>query len=373
MTAPGEVLRIAFDHQIFVRQSYGGVSRYFCEIARRIARLPRFDVKVVAPLHSNQHLRRSPVATLGMFVPRAAGLSRLQSAVGRAAWPALRGAAAPHVVHQTYYDGHERSRGRPRVVVTVHDMTQERLPQFFGPSDDTTRRKRAAVAAADHVICVSENTRRDLLECFGVAAERTTVIHHGCDAAGLRAAAAAATPSRPFVLHVGPRGGYKNFDRLLEAFASSPALRREFDLVAFGGGAWSARERARVRELGLRAERVRRVTGSDEVLAGLYASASALVLPSLYEGFGIPLVEAMSFGCPVACSAAGSLPEIAADAACYFDPRDAQALREALESVLGSPALQQRLRAAGRARAASFSWEATAAQTAALYARVAGA
>ena len=374
MTRPGaasqEALRVALDDEIFIHQSHGGISRYFCEIARRIARLPGYRVHVLAPLHSNEHLRRSPVSTWGLYLPRARGLSRVQWALGRAAWPLLRGVAAPHVIHRTYYSCRERPSGAARVVVTVHDMAHERLPALF-PGDDTSRRKRAAVAGADHVICVSESTRRDLVECFGVPLERTSVVHLGCDAAGLRDAPQTPSPARPFVLYVGPRAGYKNFDALLQAFAASRGLARDFDLVAFGGSEWSAAEAARVRALALPAESVRRVPGNDATLAALYRQASALALPSLHEGFGIPLVEAMSFGCPVACSDRASLPEIAGEAARYFDPRDPDAIARALEEVLGSTTLRAALREKGLARAAGFSWDRTAARTAEVYARVA--
>ena len=203
-------------------------------------------------------------------------------------------------------------------------------------------------------------------------AERISVIHHGHGSLGLRAAAAPAPPPRPFLLHVGPRLGYKNFDALLEAYAGSPAMVADFDLVAFGGGPWSLAERSRARSLGLDPARLRLASGGDEALARLYATASLLALPSLHEGFGIPVLEAMSFGCPVACSAASALPEVAGEAARYFDPRDPGSIREAIEEVLGSPALRESLRAKGAARAAQFSWERAARATAQVYASVAG-
>ncbi len=124
----------------------------------------------------------------------------------------------------------------------------------------------------------------------------------------------------PYLLYVGSRSGHKNFKGLLDAYSASPWLRKNFFLLCFGGGPFSAAEQAAL-AASASLERVRYLGGSDAVLAACYAHAALFVCPSFYEGFGIPLLEAMSLDCPVACSNSSSLPEVAGDAARLFDPR----------------------------------------------------
>jgi glycosyltransferase involved in cell wall biosynthesis len=168
------------------------------------------------------------------------------------------------------------------------------------------------------------------------------------------------------VLFVGARGGYKNFAGLVESFAAAVSLRRDFEILCFGGGAFSDRESTLLDSLGI-AGVVRHVGGGDEVLSGLLSTARVLVYPSLYEGFGIPLLEAMVAGCPVACSKSASLPEVAGDAAEYFDPSDFGEIQKALETVLGNSARREELIVKGRMRVKEFTWQRCAARTGEIY------
>ena len=162
--------------------------------------------------------------------------------------------------------------------------------------------------------------------------------------------------------------GYKNFSRLLQAFAASERLKNDFSLVCFGGRGLSGAELDEINSLGFARNRIVQVAGDDRVLANLYQYASILVYPSLYEGFGIPPLEAMSFKCPVACSYTSSLPEVAGDAAEYFDPLDTESIRSAIETVVYSTDKSATLIARGLVRLKLFSWEACAQQTKAVYA-----
>jgi glycosyltransferase involved in cell wall biosynthesis len=141
-------------------------------------------------------------------------------------------------------------------------------------------------------------------------------------------------------------------------------------LVCFGDAPFSAREQGLMRALGIARERIVHAMGGDGQLARHYRHAALFVYPSRYEGFGMPPLEAMSHDCPVVCSDAASLPEVVGDAAQAFAAGDAEALRAAMEAVLGSPELAARLRQKGRQRISEFSWEACARQTRAVYASV---
>jgi glycosyltransferase involved in cell wall biosynthesis len=172
---------------------------------------------------------------------------------------------------------------------------------------------------------------------------------------------------KPFFLHVGMRGAYKNFGNLLSAYASSPMLRRDFDLIAFGSNGFTQRENESIQDLGLTSLQVRHLSGDDALLGHLYREAVAFIYPSLYEGFGIPPLEAMGFGCPVLCGKTSSIPEVVGDAGLYFDPNRVEAIADAMERVALSAELRLDLVARGNERVRQFSWERCAAETLDVY------
>jgi glycosyltransferase involved in cell wall biosynthesis len=176
--------------------------------------------------------------------------------------------------------------------------------------------------------------------------------------------------TRPYLLYVGHRAGYKNFRLAVEAYAASPALREAFDFVTFGGFAMADAELEWIARLGLRADSVVRIAGSDLELARAYRHARMFVYPSRYEGFGIPPLEAMSSGCPVACSDNSSIPEVVGDAAVLFDAADGDSIRDAMERVGFDESLRARLIEAGHARVRQFSWDQCVAATMAVYRRM---
>jgi len=159
---------------------------------------------------------------------------------------------------------------------------------------------------------------------------------------------------------------------LLRAFASSKLLRNEFSIICFGGGKASAREKALLNTLDLPSDCVKYIDGNDPVLAGLYASAKMFVYPSLYEGFGIPPLEAMAFGCPVVCSNTSSIPEVVGDAAHLFDPANTSDLQAAMEAVVCSSAYAARLKSKGYERIKLFSWKKCADDTLGVYEKLLG-
>jgi glycosyltransferase involved in cell wall biosynthesis len=350
-------VQLVFDHQVFSFQQHGGVSRYFCEVAERLAGYDGCDVTVLAPMYVNAYLARLPPSMVaGRHVPPIRYSKRLRVLLNGALARGWLAGARPDVVHETYFSRFPVAPRRAACVVTVFDMIHERFPQYFSPRDTTSARKAAAVRRADRVICISENTRRDLLEHVRVDPAIVSVVHlAGAPVPALR-------PTRPVVdgpdvLYVGPRGAYKNFEGLLRAFAGSPGLRTGVRVVAFGGGPLSAAERALARTLGLDEGAVVQISGDDAALDAAYTFAAAFVYPSRYEGFGIPPLEAMARGCPVVCGANSSLPEVVGDAAELCDAEDPASIAAAIERVVGSPAHADELRARGRSRATQFTWD----------------
>jgi glycosyltransferase involved in cell wall biosynthesis len=262
-------------------------------------------------------------------------------------------------------------------VVSFMDLSFLRYPRAFprGNRVYLTLMARAAVRRADRLLAISEHTRQDLIDLLGAAPERVTVTYCGVDAAfrPLDAEAVQAYRARrglpdEFILYLGTLEPRKNVPRLLEAYAR---LRRRGPvppLVLAGGRGWGyAAIDARVAALDL-GDSVRflgYVPAAELPLC--YNAASVFVYPSLYEGFGLPPLEALACGTPVVASRAASLPEALGEAALLVEPRDVGALADALEAALTDAALRDRLRAAGPAQARRFSWRQMAEQTVAAY------
>lgn len=368
-------MKISYDYKIFYLQQYGGISRYFYEVASNIAQNTENKVRIVAPLYINSYLCDVPesLEIIGRRVRRLPHTGQVCMAINYLFSKPILAASNPDIVHETYYSSRRLAPNRAKIVLTVYDMIHEKHPELFPKNDSTSRRKLSAIKRADHIICISENTRKDLIELFGVSQEKTTTIHLGFSLSHCGPEIDFSPPTeRPYILYVGARNCHKNFDGLLSAFGKSTLLQRNSAIIAFGGGDFSAHERSRMNELGAGDNNIFHMSGSDSILSQLYRNATVFVYPSLYEGFGIPPLEAMGFDCPVACSNASSMPEVVGDAALYFDPCNSESLKDAMETLFESPSQRKELIERGRLRLRQFSWEKCASETLAVYRNVIG-
>ncbi len=368
------MLNICYDYQIFAYQRVGGISRYFARLIESLSRLDESArARVVAPIHQNQYLKFLPGDLVRGFGLRAypPGTSKLIWSLNEHVSRNVVRNWMPDILHRTYYATTVPAFQPKATVVTVFDMIHELFSEEFAQSDTTIEQKRIAVEKADHVICISENTRNDLISILNTAPDRVTRVYLGFDnLAPFGKTASQERMGRPFLLYVGARGGYKNFEGLLRAVTISKNLVRDFDLVAFGGGHFSAAEIDTIKRLGFRAGQVRQMSGGDDLLAVHYDQACAFVYPSLYEGFGLPPLEAMAHKCPVISSNTSSLPEVISNAAEFFDPRDVEQMAEAIERVVYSEERTGELVEAGTRRVKEFSWERCARETLAVYERL---
>jgi alpha-1,3-rhamnosyl/mannosyltransferase len=265
---------------------------------------------------------------------------------------------------------------RPRLTATIHDMTCWLMPELHAAANLHADRGFATILRrADRLIAVSESTKADAVRTLGLAPEKITVIHPGIAAAffdpsaeAIDAARARYGLRRPFVLFIGTIEPRKNVGMLLDAYEALPApVRREFDLVIAGPIGWAPAEIiARVR----RARYLGYVPEPD--VAPLTAAATVFAFPSLYEGFGFPVAQAMAAGTAVITSRVASLPEITGDAALLIDPRSLTELRDSLSRLLLTPTLRAELAVRGRARARAFGWEECAARSLRFFQEAAG-
>lgn len=361
-------MRVEFDHQIFSGQRHGGISRYFTEMIRVFEDDPALGVRPELSFRftTNEHLlelgrddvRRPPL-------PQRLTGARAMAAINSALPRRPRG----DLVHRTFYDPPRPTRGGVPAVCTVYDMIPELFPaQFEGTHPH--RAKRQVVLESDAVFCISETTRRDLIRFYGEL-QMPVVVTHLAVSDRFAASARGRDPERSgrHVLYVGNRAGYKNFGVVLMAFADTRSDLGDIPLLCVGGGAFSPDERSLIEGLGLR-ERVNQRFVDDADLPGVYADALCFVFPSTYEGFGLPVVEAMASECPVVVADTECLVEVAGGAAVAFAPDDHCALADLLRRAWEDQNWRATMRRLGTERAAEFTWHRTASRTAEVYHRL---
>lgn len=366
-------MNVLYDAQVFSFQDYGGISRYYFEIVRHLLSLNDVTPNLLVRYSNNMFLKNLPLQDVRSLFPskRIRGKYELLKFLNRRfVQKNFLRYGTPDIFHPTYYDPYFlRFIGDIPFVVTVYDMVHELYPDQFHPLDFSAKNKRIVTSRANRIIAISENTKKDLVQLFHLSPETIDVIPL---AAGL-SPDVQQKPSVQFpenyFLYVGKRNTYKNFSVLLHAMRGMKETISSGFLLCAGGGALSAHERQQIQALGL-GNSIMQMEVADAQLAFLYSHAKALVYPSLYEGFGVPILEAFVCGCPAIASNTSSLPEVGGSAALYFHPGDVSTLTAILAEVWTKQALADDLRAKGRERAKLFSWEQTARKTLDTYNKV---
>lgn len=377
-------LTVLFDISPAVHQG-AGLARYAERLATHLLaeEVERVDLRLFYNAHSGRlppaGLRRLPSRTLGLG-PLAWRLSVLASQVSRL--PYLPIERIMRAEHAALYHASEHLLPRlsAPTVLTVHDLIFERYPQHH------TQRNRlflhAAmplfVRAASAIIAVSRHTRADLVELYGADPAKIHVVYEGVDerfqpaaAAEVQRVRATYSPDRPYLLMVGTLEPRKNHAAALRALARLKAWGWPHRLLLVGGQGWLFDPiRRQIDQLGLAGDVHFAGYAPDADLPPLYTGAACVLAPSLYEGFGFPVLEALACAAPVVCSNASSLPEVAGDAALLVPPQDDEALAAAIHLLLDQPQLAAAMAEAGRRQAARFRWDACARETAAVYENV---
>ncbi len=363
-------MRILYDGQIYVKQTAGGINRYFANI---ISRLPEDFIPTLTtckllsvnyPTHPN----------LKAFYYQSFRPMRVSYWLEKNYFKAVSALNSFDVVHPTYYSLLTRqdiNKCRRPLVVTIHDTIHEIFGECLDPSGQEIENKRKAISAAQAIICVSENTKKDLLERYPLAEGKVTVTHLASEIDVSLSYGSESVSSRPYYLYVGGRNPiYKNFEGFLLAFAKAVSVRPDIALCVVGSP-FNETEEKLINELKLsdRIQHYRYI--SDRHLAKLYRCSIAFVYPSLYEGFGIPPLEAMSCKTVVVASNCSSIPEVVGDAGILFNPKSTSDLADILLSLLDNPIERDRLIAKGQQRVQEFSWEKTVAKTIEVYRSVA--
>jgi glycosyltransferase involved in cell wall biosynthesis len=372
-------MRIAINYTAAISLRGEGIGRYTRKLVDALLRVDttdRFTLFTSAPPRGGASIPSAPNAHGRLFPVGTRGLTAIWHR-WRLPLPAEMLMGHADVLHEPNF-GLPPAVRMPRVV-TIHDLVLLTHPQYAPQEHATelTRMLTRAVRYADHLVAVSQHTADDLVAVMGVARERIGVAHLGVDPSfkPLRDSARLAELDaryglvHPFVLSVGLVQPRKNYERLIAAFARASQLPDGPRMLVIAGrrGWESERIVAAVEHYALQ-DRVRFLEYVPEAdLTALYSTADAFALVSLYEGFGLPLLEAMACGTPSVSSAAGSLPEVAGDAALIVNPEDEEAIAAALVRLTGDAELRRTLSARGIERAATFTWESSARAHLAVY------
>ena len=372
-------MEVIVDGCIFSHQKQGGISRIYHEIFPKMCELDKdLSLTVISkdqlnqeiPMHKQVKAYVAPDYIL-FLRPNRLWLGFIKYLKNK--WVAKKaGSGTGKIWHSTYYTLPESWSGK--MIVTVYDMIHEKYPNYFTSKncDHVRKIKRESIERADAVICISQTTKDDILAFYNVESSKLHVVplapskifkvvdeienkvNQYCN-------------GRKFLLYVGGRVNYKNTDLLFKAYASWEQ-RKNVSLLCVGGK-FSEAELSFFKELGIEQDVFCVQNVTDEELCVLYNKAELFVYPSLYEGFGIPLLEAMACGCPVVASRIPSTEEVAGDNAFYFDADNINSLCLALDQAL-VPEERERKIQLGIERVKNYSWEKTAQMTLEIYRRI---
>jgi len=367
----GNNLNIVVDGVIYYSQKAGGISRLFSEILPRICTYDEgiriqllLNKESIQSLPQHEHIIHKPIYKIDPFLrPWRFWRHHVNAVKAEVSLQTIRN-SKNKIWHSTYYTLPKRWKGT--TVLTIYDLIYElyQHSDFTSAEDHEVRKRiRDAVLYSDKLIAISHSTKKDIESILSVADEKIQVIHLACSNI-FRKIAYQKPAGRPFILYVGKRNGYKNFLGLLQSFAVW-SKNKDFNLVVVGPD-WSADEKLKVTDLGL-SEKVFLMPYPDDVtLCNLYNQAFVFVFPSLYEGFGIPLLEAMACGCPIIASRIPSTIEIAGNIPIYHEPGNIEQMLSNMDQVYDEPRESERT-LKGLSVAKTYSWDITARQTAEVY------
>jgi glycosyltransferase involved in cell wall biosynthesis len=360
-------MKIFFDSQIFGLQDYGGISRYYSELLKRLGSK---YIKLITPpfVHNNHYLTKNRLWYKDRILNKFKYKNYFYFLLNYFMQIPTILQNNYDIIHPTYYEiYYPRYICKKKVVITVYDLIHEKLNKEYKKLSNSISVKKAKyLKRADRIIAISKNTKKDIVEIYKVPEEKIDVVYLGNSLDEWDKIIKLQLPKK-YILFVGQRWLYKNFNNFI--IAASKILKNDSSLkvVCAGGGKFTHKENILLKKLKIEKQVCHISFSLDRDLSEIYARALLFVYPSLYEGFGIPILEAFSTKTALAVSNTSCFPEIAGDAALFFDPSNVDSIKNAISRFLDDENLRKKMINKGTKRLKLFSWEKTAKETIKVY------
>ncbi len=367
-------MKILYDHQTFSLQEYGGISRIYAELIKPSPD-PEIETELSLLFSNNEYLKELKEIPHRSFLKNSNWKYKIQAIYNLNKIYSISKISTGKydLFHPTYYDHYflKYVKQKP-FVVTVLDMIHEKFVDKYNDFalDKRVQGKKIILQEASRIIAISDSTKKDIVEVFDIDKEKIEVIYLGSSIERKDCEMYLRLVEEDYILFIGNRGDYKNFNFFLQSIAPLLNIHKHIKLLCGGGGKFTEQETLLIKNLGLQQKVKHIVIKNDTTLISLYSNAICFVFPSLYEGFGIPVLEAFSCGCACAVSNSSSLPEVGGDAALYFNPEDSNSILNVVSKLVNDDFVRQEKIAKGYERALMFSWKRTREETFRLYERL---
>tara|TARA_B100000989_G_scaffold206306_1_gene156281 strand:+ start:3037 stop:4113 length:1077 start_codon:yes stop_codon:yes gene_type:complete len=354
------MIKILFESSIFLHQKIGGISNYIVKINERLKEY-NINSKIVSIITINDYLAKKNLNNLSFFkikkIPKFC--RNFFFYINDFFFLFYIKIYKPDLIHFSYYNSRLISKLKVPYVVTIYDLIHEKFDL-----NDKQFPKNKMLDNAKHIICISNTTKKDLIEKYNVDQNKISTVYLGVDNQN-----SYIERKENYILYVGDRKGYKNFENLVKAFGNSSFLKKGYRLICFGGEKFTHEEEFLFNQLGIN-ENLFQKFGNEKYLKEYYKKASLFVSTSLYEGFGLTNLEAMSSGCPVLCSDISVFKEVLGDSCEYFNPNSIKSIQNKMEKILESQNEQKRLIKLGLNKIKDYSWDKCAYSTSKIYKRL---
>ncbi len=366
MKISNQQINIFYDPQIFYLQKFGGISKYFINLVSNIDQ-EKFLPKIIAPISTNYYLKefdKKFKLNLINLKTHPRFTRKVSNFLNKNFFNFYCNLKKPKIIHSTYYQ--DIKYNDSKIVVTVYDLIHEIFKEKY---DYKIRKmeKQKILTRADKIICISENTKKDLMNYYELDEKKISVTLLGKPETQNYQVIDNKILSEPFILFVGDRNKYKNFNLLVKAFASSKNLMSNFNLICFGSLNFTKDELFFFKEQKISSNKIKHISGSDAELNYLYKKASLYVCPSKYEGFGLTILEAMNMDCPIIASNSSSISEIGGHHIEYFDPNSIEDMIFKIETLIFDEDKKKKMIKSFKNYLENFSWKKNALETQKIY------
>lgn len=357
---------------MFSNQKYGGITKYFCELMKHLPCEYEYILSLL--FSSNYYLKEDQGIFKKKIIPmpeknfKGKGfLKRKIYNLNKHYSKQLISSNEYDLFHPTFYDNYFFPDLRKPYVITVHDLNAFKFKDTYHKEDVYRPLMEKVIKNANRIISISQNTKQDIIDTFNINPETIDVIYHGYNKPKLKGKL---NIYGRYILFVGTRYGYKNFKTFLNGISGLLNSERDVKLICVGTD-FDKGEITELNKLKI-LEQAIAIRVDEDSLNSLYANALLFVYPSLYEGFGMPILEAFANDCPVCLSDTSCFPEIAGNAGVYFDPNEPESISAAINKVVDNSVFRNQMINAGKQRLSEFSWSKNAKQTILAYERAIG-